>query len=87
MKSPGRPKKLPDLATYQGRTGLRLTGLRVEAGLSVPELRDRLELVGHKVATRTIYQWERGERSVSTAFALPLAQALGVGPRDLLAPA
>jgi transcriptional regulator with XRE-family HTH domain len=55
--------------------------LRLSAGLSQEALADRAGL--HRTYISSI---ERGERNVSLANIFALAEALGVDPRDLLAP-
>lgn len=55
--------------------------LRVSAGLSQELLADRAGL--HRTYISSI---ERGERNVSIANIFALAEALGVDPRELLAP-
>lgn len=55
--------------------------LRKSAGLSQEALADRAGL--HRTYISSI---ERGERNITLASIFALAKALGVDPRDLLAP-
>jgi transcriptional regulator with XRE-family HTH domain len=55
--------------------------LRVSAGLSQEALAERAEL--HRTYVSSI---ERGERNISLQNIFRLAEALGVDPRELLAP-
>lgn len=55
--------------------------LRISSGLSQEALADRADL--HRTYISSI---ERGERNVSLENIFALAEALGVDPRELLAP-
>lgn len=65
------PKNKIDTSTYLGRVAVRLHALRIEAGLSVEKLSDRLIKAGSKATPSTIYSWEQG-RSTPHVSDLPL---------------
>ena len=76
--SPAR--KEPDKTTYAGRFAIRLRKLREEAGLSVIEIADAME-----VTPTTIYDWESTKSQPSISQLPQIAGVLGVSIRNLMA--
>ena len=79
MMTPAR--KEPDANTYAGRFAIRLKNLREKAGLTVPDVAEK---VG--VTPTTIYDWESTKTQPKISVLPKLAEALGVTIRTLMAP-
>lgn len=73
--SPRPPKPAPT-KTYTGHVAEQLRYLRACAGLSVEELRDRLEALGQPVPLSTVYAYERGQMPLPLDLAPAWASAL-----------
>jgi len=71
MMTPAR--KEPDANTYSGRFAIRLKQLREKAGLTVPELAER---VG--ISAKTIYNWESGRSEPCQNYYPILSESLGL---------
>ncbi len=65
--------------TYSGRFAIRLRELREKAGLTVPELAERIG-----VPAQTIYHWEIGKPTFRLDLIPALAEIYGIEPRELL---
>lgn len=72
--SPRPPKPAPT-NTYAGHVAQNLRYLRAVAGLSVGELRDRLEALGQPVPLSTVYAYERGQIPLPLDLAPAFASA------------
>ena len=54
----GRPPAVLDAATYAARVSARLRQLRLERGLSMPDLANHLSDLGRRVPLATLYAYE-----------------------------
>ena len=80
MQSMSPARKEPDETTYSGRFAIRLRKLREEAGLSVIEVADAMN-----VTPTTIYDWESTKSQPSISQLPQIAGVLGVSIRTLMA--
>ena len=69
-------RKEPDVSTYSGRVAKRLRELRDRAGLSVPELLERLDRYGYSLSLQGYYKWENGRAKVDLDAVPALSKAL-----------
>jgi len=57
----GRPPAILDATTYAAHVSARLRQLRLDRGLSMSDLADRLSGLGRRVPLATLYAYERGK--------------------------
>ncbi len=57
----GRSPAILDATTYAARVSSRLRQLRLDHGLSMLDLADRLSNLGRRVPLATLYAYERGK--------------------------
>lgn len=68
--------------------GHRIREMRIAAGLTLDQLAEKVsEIRGEPAHFTTIAKIERSQRTISIDWIIQIAQALGVAPGDILAPA
>ena len=82
--SMARPPSEPDTSRYRGRLGAAVRSRREKLGLSIAELRDRLETHGASVSKAALYKYESGERPIVVDDLPAFAAALQTSIRQLL---
>lgn len=82
-----RPKsRQPDTAKYSGRLAVRIDQLRIERGLSVEDLAEKVTVGGYELAAPTLYHWLNGNRQPALDALPYLAKVLRCKLPDLLPP-
>lgn len=78
------PAELPiDESTYSGRFAARLRMLRKDAGLTGPEMADRLTERGFPCKQRSYYTWESGAAEPPLDAIPVIASIFGIKPRSV----
>jgi ribosome-binding protein aMBF1 (putative translation factor) len=78
----------PDTSTYVGRVAAHIRKLREKAGLTVPELAEKISNAsGEDITAAAVYAWESGRQSPKIKTLPHIATAVGVAKvRNVLPP-